>query len=263
MRRLIVFLALILAAPAAAFDTQAGRLEILDGDREFTGKRLAVGGQILPLPGDPDLAFLEERFGDWVLILVSQGGNACNGSYVWFHARPGDLRFSPDFGTCAEAYDVRERDGVLAVTMARIDPGRPPVTYLWDGARIAEQDAPRRASGMTPGDGPEFWIGRYPFELIEAADYQDRLAAIMDAQTLTEADRLIDLSSPFRVEGGWIVARGCVKFACEAERGAVAVSRADGRVIVALTSPQDGPRLYGDPGGAVPETFTALLAERK
>jgi len=258
MRRLIVVLALILAAPAAAFDTRAGRLEIVDG---ASGERaLVAGGEVLSLPTKPFLAFLDEQIGDWVLILVSQGGNACNGHYVWFHAAPDDLRFSPDFGTCAEAYDVRERDGVLAVTMARVDPGRPPVTYLWDGARLTQEDAPRPASGMVPGDGPEFWIGRYPFELIEAADYQDRLAAMMAPEALVEADRLIDLSSPFRLEGDWIVGTGCVKFACQSARGAVAVSRADGRVIVALTSPEQGARLYGNPGGPLPETITALLA---
>jgi hypothetical protein len=258
MRRLIVVLALILAAPAAAFDTRAGRLEIVEG---ASGERaLVAGGEAFALPTRPFLAFLEEQFGDWVLILVSQGGNACNGQYVWFHAAPGDLRFSPAFGTCAEAYEVRERDGVLAVTMARVEPGRPPVTYLWDGTRLREEDAPRPGSGMAPGDGPDFWIGRYPFELIEASDYQDRLAAIMDSEALVEADRLIDLSSPFRVEGDWIVGTGCVKFSCQSARGAVAVARADGRVIVALTSPQQGARLYGNPGGPLPDTIIELLA---
>ena len=260
MKRALALAAFFLAAPAAAFDTQAGRLEIIEG--ASGEKALLAGGEVLALPTKPYLAFLDEQFGDRVLILLSQGGNACNGEYVWFHAVPGELRFSPAFGTCAEAYEVGARDdGVLAVTMAHTEPGRPPVTYLWDGARLTEEDAPRPMSGMAPGDGPEFWVGRYPFELIEAADYQDRLAAIMDRDAMIEADRLIDLSSPFRVEGGWIVGTGCLKFACDAERGAVAVSRGDGRVIVALTTPEDGPRLYGNPGGALPETIAALLAQ--
>ncbi|GGD45773.1 hypothetical protein [Sinisalibacter lacisalsi] len=138
MRRLILFLALILAAPATAFDTRAGPLEIVEG---ASGERaLVAGGEVIALPTQPFLAFLEEQFGDWVLILVSQGGNACNGQYVWFHAAPGDLRFSPDFGTCAQANEVRARDdGVLAVTMPRVEPGRPPVTYLWDGTRCGKK----------------------------------------------------------------------------------------------------------------------------
>ncbi|GKY88664.1 hypothetical protein [Sinisalibacter aestuarii] len=259
MRRLLLALFLLIAGPAWGFETKLGTLEIVEAGDGMMAMR--SGAELIELPTAPYLAFFEEQIGDWVLIILSEGGNACNGHYTWFHAVPGDMRFSPVFGTCAPATGIAARpDGALAVTMVRIEPGAPPVTYLWDGAVLREEDAPRPASGMAEGDGPDFWIGRYPFELIAAADYQDRLAAIMGAAALVEADRLIDLSSPFAVEGGWIVGAGCVKWACNSERGVVAVSRADGRVIVALTTPEDGPRLYGDPGGPLPPAIVALLA---
>ncbi len=261
MRRIFILIACLFAAPAWGFDTKAGPLEIVeDGNGQ---KHLRVGSKAYVLPTEPSLAFLEAQFDDWVLILVSQGGNACNGRYLWFHAVPGELGFSPDFGTCAEAAEVSRRaDGTLAVTMPRASAGAPPVTYLWDGRQLREEDAARPVSGAAPGQGAEYWIDLYPFDLLAAADYQDRIAAAMDDTARAELARVMELASPFEAEGAWIVGAGCVKAACDSDRAVIALARDDGRIVVALRSPALGAQLFGNPGGPLPASIVDLLARQ-
>ncbi len=252
-----LFLPATLWAQAVDTDTRAGRAAIVENPDG--SKDVVIGTTLVDLPDDAFYAFFEARLGDLLLVLHSPGGNACAGFYTWIHATPGDIRRSESFGSCAEATDISWDSETVRVSMPSLEPGRGPVTYVYDGkgpVRALYQGP--QASGMAAGDW-DFWIGRYPFEFVGAADLQAPLTALLGAGGLRELQRLMDLSSPMARDGDWIAGAGCPKATCGQEGAAVAVERQSGRLLVAMRSRGGAGRLWGQTSGALPGVIAEIL----
>ena len=262
MRFLIIlgFLLFPLAAAAQQVDTntRAGEARIVEaGDGR---KAVMIGNTRVALPEDAYLAFFKARLGDLLLVLYSPGGNACNGFYTWVHATPGAIRRSEGFGTCAEAKDISWDSETVRVTMASGEPGKGDVTFIYDGKRpIWTEQAALAASGVSTVAG---WIGRYPFELVAAAEMQAPLRALMGASALLELQTFLALSGPMRRDGNWVSGTGCRKQSCDVTQAAIAINLSDGRLMAAIWQKGAAPRFWGNPGGAMPADITAVLAQR-
>ncbi len=240
--------------------TRAGLARIVDaGD----GSRLLMVGDVpVPLPDAPYMAFIEKKLGDLLLVLYSQGGNGCPGFYVWVHATPGAVRRTEGFGTCSDLAQVTHDSETVSVTMPSFEPGKGDVTFVYDGrGPVREVQLGLAPSGMKPGDGPDFWIGRYPYDLLAARDFQDRLAALLGPAGLADAQRMMALASPMQRDGNWVAGDGCQPHDCADNRGALAVHLLDGRIVLALRD-RTGLRLWGDDGRMLPAVFADILRDR-
>jgi hypothetical protein len=253
-----LFSAFPLAAETVNPETRLGLARIVDG--ASGNMALMLGEHFVELPNAPHLAFIEARRGDLLLIALASGGNVCPAEYVWVHATPGDIRTSEVFGTCSDLIEVSHDRDTVRVTMPSMQGDEGDVTFVYNGhgpvERVVVGHSP---SGMGPEGGPQFWLGRYPFELIAASDWRPAFLSVMDEAAYGEAQRVISLASPMRREGEWIVGEGCPKGECDTRGGAVAVHIATGAVMAALWEAGQRARIYGNPGGPLPPTFVNLL----
>ncbi len=251
--------ALPAAGPAAPVDTNtpAGPARIVenpDGSRD-----VMIGATRVDLPPEAYLAFFEARLGNLLLVLWSPGGNACAGYYTWVHATPGDIRRSEDFGTCAEATDIGRDAETVQVTMPAGVVGQGDVTFVYDGrGPVVARQAGLAPSGVAR---PEGWIGRYPFELLEAAELQAPLRALLGAD-LARVQAAGELASPMQRDGAWVAGSACRKADCAETRMAIAVNLKDGRLLVALNTPMGGARLWGAARGRLPAAIRDVLEGR-
>ena len=262
MRLSLLFALVLFAFPALAqqvdTNTRAGQARIID-NADGT-KDVMIGTTRVDLPEDAYLAFFDGRVGDLLLVLYSPGGNACNGFYTWVHATPGDIRRSPEFGTCAARGDITWDAETVRVTMPSGEPGKGDVTFVYDGkGHIATLQAGLANSGV---QSPADWAGRYGFELVSAGEKQAQLRALLGAENLLEVQRVMDLASPMQRDGNWIAGTGCAKHACDTDRAAVAINLGDGRLLVALKTPTRGPVLWGNANGPLPLAIKEVLKMR-
>ncbi len=239
--------------------TRAGLARIVDG---AGGTRMLMVGDVpVSLPDDPFSAFIAEKLGDLLLVLYSQGGNACPAFFVWVHAVPGAVRSTQGFGTCADQYTLSNDSETVSLTMVSFVPGQGDVTFIYDGRNpVREVQNPLAASGMAPGDGWDFWIGRHPYELFNAADLQAEFVKLMGQAALTDAQRMMAVANNMEQVGNWIVGTGCQAHMCGVNVAAVALNLSDGRVLVALVQGDAPARLWGDPKGELPGVIAQLIA---
>ncbi|MBV7410240.1 hypothetical protein [Maritimibacter sp. DP1N21-5] len=235
-----------LAGPAQAEETRFGPVEIVDVNDLERG--LSFGGEVNEIPSKPYLAFVEAQYGDWLLLAVSQGGNACAAEYTWAVVSAEGVTFSPVFGTCAELTDISQGDGGVTVEIDSLEAGSGPIRYFFDGAVITEEQAPLQGIGWSMGQPGEFWVGRYLFDLFDAAELDGALRDIMDPKTLETARKNAQLTSPMERQGDWVVGVACEKNACDANEVAVAVSMDGNRIVVALREGGDPVGVFGDLG---------------
>jgi hypothetical protein len=255
MRRLFFALALM-SAPLCAEEldpnTPAGLARIVEaGDGVMA---LALGEHTVTLPTDPWIAFLEARRGDLLLVGLSQGGNACGAFYAWVHATPGDIRVSDAFGTCNELVSVSHDAETVAVRLKGVEPGRGDVTFLYDGRQVTRRQEALAPSGQ--GDqGADYWVGRYAFDFLHAAELQVPLRDIMGADALLALQGAIRMTSPMRIEGDWVIGEGYVKYQPITDNGFVAMNRIDGRLVAGLRRDGAAPELFGDIRGPLTGTM--------
>ena len=257
--------ALLFAFPALAqgaetvATTSAGPVEIFTPDDG--PQRLAIGGQPVALPGRPYRAYLDRQQGDDLLFMLGDPEEGwCRMLYAWVRAEAGAVAVSPLFGTCAEAEEVGPAPaGGWRVLMAGGAPGEGYFAFDWNGGEIARTELGLRPSGQGPDEGAEFWLGRYPYDLTVAADYQDRLIALLGAPLLGVLQVNTSLSSPFEAEAGWVVGAGCEKYACPDEAAMIALAPSDGQMLVALRRAGVAVLYGGAPGAALPGAMAAFL----
>ena len=255
MRRFLFAFA-VMTAPLHAEEvdpnTPAGRARIVEGDSGV--KALALGNHVIDLPTAPWIAFLEARRGDLLLVGLSQGGNACGASYAWVHTTPDDLRVSEAFGTCNELVGVSPDTETVQVRLKGVEPGKGDVTFLYDGRRVTRRQEALQPSGQ--GDqGADYWVGRYAFELLHAAELQVPLRAIMGDDALLALQSTVRMTSPMRIEGDWVIGEGYVKYQPLTDNGFVAMNRTDGRLVVGLRRNGGAPELFGDLRGPLTGTM--------
>ncbi|MAM60982.1 MAG: hypothetical protein CMH11_05775 [Maritimibacter sp.] len=247
------------AWPAAALDTRFGPVEIAPvGEME---KGLLFQGEVLELPSGPYVAFIEAALHDWVLIAVSQGGNACATEYVWAKLSDSGVDFSEVFGTCAEGFELTEVPAGAKVTSPSVEVGQGPVSFIYDGERITEVQEPAQQVGWSIGDPGTFWLDSYVFDFFGAAELQDPLMEMMTPEALATAQENAELGGPFAFEGDWIVGSACEKLECETDRVAVAVSEDGARVVIVLSEAGQAPQLFGDTDGPLPASLRDLAPQ--
>ena len=234
------------AGVAAAEDTRFGPVEIVQMNELERG--LSFGGEVYEIPSNPYLAFVEAQYGDWLLLAVSQGGNACAAEYTWAVVSAGGVTFSPVFGTCAELTEITEGNGGVTVEIDSLDAGSGPISYFFDGSMITEQQEPLQGIGWSLGQPGDFWVGQYLFDLFGAAELDGALKAMMDPATLEIARKNAELTSPMEVEGDWVVGVACEKLDCDANKVAVAVALDGSRIVVALREGGNTVGVFGDLG---------------
>ncbi len=248
-----------LAEPVEApVQTAAGLVEVVATPDGMT-RYLTVAGQ--PFLRDEGYMFvmLFDRQADMILVQVSSGGNACPAEFVWLTARAGDVRVSAPFGTCAEDAQVGGEVPVLTVTMPSMDAAEGFIAFDYDGTTVTDRVVGQVASASPPEAGADPWIGLYPYDLFRGSDWHALLAGLMGEAAYVRAGDVISLSTPMEVQGDWVVGAGCDKYECDTTRGAVAIHRDDGRVLVALRTPQNGTQLFGEARGPLPAGLRAVM----
>lgn len=234
--RLLPFILVFLSAPALAQEatTSAGPVEILRPDDGRASLR--IGGKPVALPGRPWSLHIVEQRGDNLLVALQDAEDGwCRSLFAWVEATPGALSASDMFGSCAWPDEISEAPGGgLRVVMASETPGGGLIAFDWAGGKAVSEVALGLApSGQAPGDGPDFWLDRYPYDLATAADYQDRLTSLIGAENMQALWTNTSLGTPFEAAGDWVVGEGCEKYACPDEAAAIALSP-DGALVVAL-----------------------------
>lgn len=239
MRSSLALACLLAASPAWGFETTAGPAKIVAVSDMV--RALSVGERVHDLPTEPYSAFIEAQVEDWLLILLSQGGNACAGEFTWAKVSPGGVEFSPVFGTCADSFELERLDGAVEVTMAAAEVGQGPVRFHYDGDTLSFENLPLQPVGWRLGDDPAFWEGRYVFDLFGAAELEPVLHALLNDTARADAFAAAELGQPFDWEGDWFVGEACGKFDCAEARVAVAIS-GDGETLqVAVRAPGKDP----------------------
>ncbi len=260
----LIGVALAFAVPGApakaemeSVRTRAGIARIVKtGDEEVA---LQIGRRRIPLEGAA-YASIERKLGDLLLVSTASGGNACPMTFVWVHAVPGAIRMTDDFGTCSEYFEVGHDSERVWVTQPTIDGTDRWFRFVYDGkhpvmreeiARFEPNDAPRP---------PEAWIGHSPNELLTSQALYPRLVSLLGEAELELAQRYSVVSSVTGMEfdGRWIAGSGCMPHNCADAGAAVAIDASGARILIAIHD-EDGVRLYGDPGGRMPEAVLEVL----
>jgi hypothetical protein len=257
-------LLMTLAMPAGAepveipLETPGGTVDVVDGPDGFT-RYLTVGDRRFFEEDEYAFVQVEEQVGSLLLVTLSQGGNACPAQYVWLHTDADDVRVSETFGTCSDTFEVSSDAETLTVTLPSLDATEGFVAFDYDGNQITERVVGQEASISGPDAGAEPWIGQYPHDLFRASDWRGPLVALMGEEAYARAGATIELSGPMEAEGDWVAGAGCVKIGCETVRGAVAIHRGDGRLLVALRTPEAGLEVYGDEPGELPPSVQDVI----
>ncbi|MEC7763932.1 MAG: hypothetical protein VX874_18660 [Pseudomonadota bacterium] len=259
MRWMMTGLMALMAAPAVALDTRFGEVDIAPlGEME---KGLMFQGEVIELPSNPYYAFVEAALHDWLLVSVSQGGNACATEYVWAKLSEEGVGFSEVFGTCAEGFEMTEVPAGAKVTIPSAEVGAGPVSFIYDGETISEVQEGPEPIGWTVGEPGAFWLDRYAFDFFGAGELQGHLANMMPPDMIALAEKNAELGGPFEMQGGWVVARACEKLACETNFVVVAISDDGSRMLVGVDNEAMQPVVYGDTEGALPAAIEEIGAE--
>lgn len=258
MRWIIAGLTALIAVPAAAMDTRFGQVEIAPlGEME---KGLSFQGETIPLPSGPYLAFIEASLHDWLLISVSDGGNACAADYVWAKLSDEGVTFSDVFGTCVDDFQLTEVPAGAKVTIPSAKVGEGLVAFIFDGETITKEQEGPEPIGWTIGEPGVFWLDRYVFDFLGAREVQTALADMMPPEALEQAEKNAELGGPFEFKGDWIVGSACEKLECDANRVVVAISEDGRRVLVGVTAKGQAAKVYGDTVGPMPAAIEEIMA---
>ncbi|MBI1416057.1 MAG: hypothetical protein GC146_02435 [Limimaricola sp.] len=256
-------LAALAVTPLAAQDLQTPsgpvRIESVDVDGAPVDQ-MFVGKTPVDFDAPATMVWVQEKVGSLLLVGLSMGGNACPAHFAWVHTAQGDVHASPSFGTCSELVTVSHDAQTVTVTMPSMTPGAGNVSYVYDGHTISEVAVGEVPSGHPPSAGADAWIGQYPYDLLVAAEWRDRFVALMGEADYQRAQQVISLTTPMEVEGDWVAGSGCVQGFCDESDGAVAINRADGRLLVALWTQGSAPRLWGEAQGPLPDKIRPVMA---
>ena len=101
---------------------------------------------------------------------------------------------------------------------------------------------------------------RYAYDLLRTTDWRGPMIELMGEEGYALAQDSIVSSSEMQVSGEWVEGTG---FSRETGgMGAVALSREDGRLLVAIVAgPGVSPQLWGDPRGPLPEQVRQVMED--
>lgn len=261
-----ILIGLLCAAPALAqdIDQELDRIDTISGPavlrRVGPDVVLEIAGQRFVAEGMTYAAF-DQPLGDVRLVRFSAGGTACPALYAWLDPRPGSVRLTDLFGTCADLPVVGWTADAAVVTLPSLVAGEGKVDFVWDGKGLEVAEVPQglAEAGLPPGGPAEAWVGRWSQDLLDAAEWQGPLQAMLGASALEDLRRMVSGPGyPFEVQGDWVVSQTCQAHNCGDTTAIVALRRADGALLVALWENGQGTRVFGDSSGAVPAGVTEL-----
>jgi hypothetical protein len=124
------------------------------------------------------------------VLLVSDGGNGCPGTYVVVSVdKEGEVADTDPFGTCSDTAETRAENGVLTVRFAPTG-GRDGTVYHWSFATGLEEPItePFKPKPGTGWDNADELIGKYPWEALDNADVYAAFRSLLgtDFQTFTD-----------------------------------------------------------------------------
>jgi hypothetical protein len=258
----------------ASFSTRFGPVEV----RPATtfGETIAIQGVPAPQVLGPRAAELvgqdvgilgawarsEEAF-DWALIEVRPGGNMCAGAvYV--------LQISPDFVTISEAL----RDCSTGILDLRVLPGTIEIdlfdpmlevdleTVRFDGRTLTRTDirAPLVPAATGGGESVSRWLGTSAPQIFSDPAERSRFRTVMSDEDIQTLYQQMIVPNPVTRRGDWIVGTGCMRHACNTNRGVWGLRLSDGAVAAAILDVGRGDRLFGR---ADDPTFQAAVAEAR
>lgn len=249
----------VLASPVMAeevYDSPSGSVRMAELDGQ---KAVAVGGELLPL-GTFSRAYFHARVRDYFLIQYSTGGSACPVEWVWLNTAPGSVGLSESFG-CSEWAEVDFDGKIMTVTMESLNSSEGEVAYDFDGHSITRRVVGLKSNevAQAAGDDLNAWVGEYAYYYVNAPENEDKLIKALGWNDLDQVRRSITVSStPFEVDGDWIVGRGCRPHSCDSHRAAFAIHRSTGSYLVALMENKKS-RLIGEPIGPLPTHVRAVM----
>jgi len=258
MRFLIMALALWAGAVQAQWVapdvdplSAAGPISIVDSDDGWS-RVLQVGKQRFFEDGIFRYVSVEDQRGALYLIFVSAGGTGCGGQYAWLHTDGGTARLTDLFGTCSEKVEVASDAETVTVTMPAFAASDGFVAFVYDGKTIEEGIVGQRSAGV--GLVGVDWVGRYPFEVLRDTDWRPTLEEMMGPEAYARAGEVIATSSPFEVQGSWVVGEGFAPRMRGNAHGLIALHIEDeARAIVAIRTEERGVEIWGELEGSVPE----------
>ena len=259
--------AALLATPVVAepvpgggpVETRAGVAEVFD-DTEVQAQRLRLGETVLFEDGAARYVWLVEQLGDLLLVGVSNGGTGCPALFTWVHAVPGDVRVvEPYFGTCGDIVEVSHDAETVTVAMPAPELSDGWLGFVYDGRAISEVVLGQRPSPVPPGADAAEWAGMYPFEMLRGSDWRPVFEAVIGRAAYLDLTGVMGIATPFEMQGDWIIGRGCNKFDCETEAGAIALNLTDGRLGVVLRHAPGPDRFWGDLDAAARAGLQAAL----
>ena len=247
----------VLAAETGQIQFDRGPLELRMADFESI---LEFEGQQIRL----ETAYLPEEQARWknsVLVDLHTGGTMCPGTFAWITIDDNGLSTTGSFGTCSDLMQIEAQDDrQILISMPRLN-GSGASGFVFDGKTVQEVELGLKSAGVADPKNAASWAGKSAGEVVASAEMEPILLQMVDWETLEfiRASSVIG-GDVMEEDGAWYAATGCMAHQCNAFRAGVAVSKADGSVLLATWSAEAGGKIFGTPGAALPNRLRSLLA---
>jgi hypothetical protein len=222
-------------------------LEIVTTDDSRTQAR--IDGTILA-----EDAFLEVEksfSGDGIgvaVLLVSDGGNGCPGSYVVVSVdAQGKAAATDPFGTCSDQAEASIEQNAVTVRFAPVG-GRDGTIYHWSFAKgledpIAEPFKPKPGTGWADAGA---LIGKYPWEALDNAEVYAAFQALLGPDFKTFTD-YFGKGDPMSATLDGIIIGDCFDDSSEDSTNLlIGIDTRNHKVYAALQDGGEAPRFYPD-----------------
>lgn len=266
MRRVAGLVLAVLAGPALAegtAETRFGPVTVAGpastGEMAGSGEEVRFGGAVVPGLWGMSI----EVEGVWplgaedaVLLAVYSGGNdVCFDARVIVAVSAAGARATAPFGACGTGVAATRAGGArLEVDIDVTDPRLEHVTAVYAAGQVLEVPVPRReVPAPMPGPGADVtrWAGVHPWEIVQDPGERRRLLEVMPRGKLFELEERLAVGSEAVLEGGWLVAQGCMAHMCGVEAGAFALEVETGAVQAVLFHEGGAPEVFGAARGAL------------
>jgi hypothetical protein len=194
------------------------------------------------------------------VLLVSDGGNGCPGSYVVISVDEAGKAVATDpFGTCSDLAESSVAAGVLTVRFAPIG-GRDGTVYRWSFAKGLE---PPVAEAFVPKPGTDWsnagaLAGKYPWEALDNSAVYAAFQALLGAEDFKTFTLYFGKGDPMDATADGIIVGDCFDDSAEDSTNLlIGIDPATQKVYAALQDGGEAPRLY-----PAKEQWPASLQER-
>jgi hypothetical protein len=180
------------------------------------------------------------------VLLVSDGGNGCPGSYVVISVDDaGKPAATEPFGTCADTAETQAERGIITVRFAPIG-GRDGTVYRWSFATGLEQpvsEAFQPKPGTSWANANEL-IGKYPWEALDNADIHAAFKTLLGAD-FTTFTNYFGKGDPMDSTAEGVIVGDCFDNSAEDSTNLlIGIDPANKQVFAAMQDGGEAPRFY-------------------